>query len=359
MNFEHGGNIFEISKKFNLNLNDILDFSVNINPIGFPDVLKTIILENINFMKFYPEIYSSTLKKKIASKLDCLPENIVVGNGSIQLIYAINKALNFKNIVIVEPTFSEYRKALSDRDVKIYNFKLNESDNFILKIDYLINFLEKVNFDAVFLCNPNNPNGFVLDGNEVEKLISFMENIKKYLIIDEAFIDFTDQRGVEFKNFNFTIVLKSFTKIFAIPGMRLGYLKADRLICEKIEQFIEPWSVNIFSQIIGEKLVNLDDFIENTKKFLDKEREFVVKELSKIEVLKIFPSNTNFLLIKILTSKNVSQLEEYLFKNKVLIRNCSNYIGLNNKFFRISINRREDNLILIQLLKNFFIKRKV
>jgi threonine-phosphate decarboxylase len=353
MNFEHGGNIIHISKKLGLKDTDLFDFSVNINPLGFPEILKKTILENINKITLYPEINSNSLKEKIAYKLNCSSSNIVVGNGSNQLIYSIPNALSIKSAIIVEPTFSEYRSALERYNCKILSYKLNEQDDFILNINALKTYLKSKNFDALFLCNPNNPNGIVVNNKNLKLLAEFFEKKEKYLIIDEAFIDFTDENGLSFSNFKYTIILKSLTKIFAIPGLRLGYLKADKFVAKHIEKYIEPWSVNIFSQLIGEKLLKLDNFIENTKKFLEKEREFVIKELSEIKELKIFPSCTNYLLIKILTSANVNQLEKYLLKNKILIRNCSNFNGLNNKFFRISINSRNANKKLIMLLKEF------
>ena len=354
MNFEHGGNILEISKSLSINDNELFDFSVNINPLGIPDIVKDTIIKNIDKIKYYPEIKSFSLKNKIASYIGYSYENIVIGNGSSQIIYSLVPAISLKKAVIIEPTFSEYRNALDKYSCKIYSYFLKEEENFTLNINNLIKYLKKQSFDAVFLCNPNNPNGSTVDINEVEEVANFLEKEEKFFIIDEAFIDFTSNISASKLNLKYTIILKSLTKIFAIPGLRLGYLKASKKIVNKVEKYIEPWSINIFSQIIGEKLCEIDNYIKNTKKFLEKERSFIVKELSKIKNIKLFPSCTNYLLIKILNSVDVNQLEDYLIKKNILIRNCSNYVGLNNKFFRISINNRRENELLINYLKEFF-----
>ncbi len=354
MDFEHGGNIIQMSRNLGVEESELLDFSVNINPLGFPENFKKVIIDNINKLSFYPEIYSQSLKEEISAQLSISSDNIAVGNGSTQLIYCLPEVLKLKKAVVVEPTFSEYKKALIRYNCKVETFMLNEVDNFIIDVELLINFLQQREFDALFLCNPNNPNGYLVKTDELKKLSEFMEKSRKFLIIDEAFIDFTGERSFSSFQYNYIVILKSLTKIFAIPGLRLGYLKANRTIIESIEKILEPWSVNIFSQLIGIETLKQDKFIENTKKFLEKERDFVVKELSKIKGIKIFPSYTNYLLIKILTSVNVNQLEKYLLCKKILIRNCSNFYGLDEKFFRISINDRNSNIKLIKELKEFF-----
>lgn len=355
MHFEHGGNIFVYSKKLGLDESEILDFSVNLNPFGFPEYVEKEILKNIKKIYHYPEIYSESLKERIADFLNCDADNIVIGNGSTHLIYLLPKALNLTKPVIINPTFSEYRKALKKYQIKHINYNLKEEDNFKLDVGKFIRFLEKKDYCSVFLCNPSNPVGVVLEDEEVSELARYLNKKKKIFIIDEAFIDFTDKKGFIGKSKN-VVVLKSLTKIFGIPGLRLGYLKSYRNIAKKVESVMEPWSVNILSLSIGERLLKDLNFIEKTKKFVEKERQFIVKELAHLKGLKIFDSETNYLFFKILNDSTVDKLESFLLERKILIRNCSNYVGLNNKFFRIGFKQREENLKLIKALKIFFNK---
>jgi len=353
MRFTHGGNIFYYSKYFNLSEEKIYDFSVNLNPLYFPDNLKESISANIDKLYYYPEIYADTLKEKIASKYNCSTEQIIIGNGSTQLIYLIPLALKIKKAVIIQPSFSEYERALKRVDASVVNFKLSEKKDFTLDIDKLIKFLDKIDYNALFLCNPSNPVGNLLGNDKLTALAKFLRKNNKFFIIDEAFIDFTDSKSMIDKNINKCIILRSLTKIFGIAGLRLGFLKTDIRTAKKLKANIEPWSNNTLSLIAGEKLLNSETFIRKSKNFIKDERVFITEEISAISELKVFTSCTNYLLIKILTNNSVDNLERFLLKYNILIRNCSNFRGLNNKFFRIGLKNREANKILIDKIKEF------
>ncbi len=345
---EHGG-------KYYFKSQILYDFSVNINPLGYPKGLKKRVFENFEIINEYPPAYAENFLKNF-SNLNSVPvSNIIAGNGSIQLIYAIPNALKIKNAIIIVPNFSEYEKALKINNSNILYFFLKEEENFCLNLNEFLSFLNKNrNYDAVFICNPSNPCGTIIKNEELQEIVKFLKKKDKLLVLDEAFIDFTDEKSLITYDFQNLIILQSFTKNFAIPGLRLGICKADKKIISKIKKLIPPWSINNFSIVVGNFLIQKKDFLKKTKKFVKKERLFLSEKLQKILDLKVFNSYANYLLVKILNNSTVFELQEFLLKNKILIRNCANFTGLNEKFFRIAIKKRDENLILIKYLEKFF-----
>jgi threonine-phosphate decarboxylase len=192
MNFKHGGNIFYFSKELCKHEKEILDFSVNLNPLNFPEQIKNIIVNNIDKIYFYPEIYAQSLKQEIAKHFNISENNILIGNGSTQLIYLIPLALNIKKAVIINPTFSEYEYSLKRVGAKIINYNLSEKNNFKLNIDNFLKFASKTDAEAYYLCNPSNPSGSLINDDDIFFIAKFLRDKNKLFILDEAFIDFTD-----------------------------------------------------------------------------------------------------------------------------------------------------------------------
>ncbi len=349
----HGGD-FTFFKK------DILfDFSVNINPLGFPSGLKEYLFENFREIEKYPEPYAESLIKKLSLFYNCPESNILCGNGSAQFIYILPPALNIKKALIVVPNFSEYEKSIKAFGGGFIYFYLKEKNSFNLEISSLLDFLKKKlnkNYDAIFICNPSNPCGTFTPTDKLKEIVKFSQKFNKLLIIDEAFIDFTDDKGminIKAKNL---IILRSFTKNFGIPGLRLGICKTSSVISKKIKKFLSPWSVNSLSIYAGKFLIEKKDFLKKSKKFVNTEKTFFYNETNYINSLKYFKSDANYILFKILNESNAFELQKFLLNKGILIRNCANYRGLNNKFFRIGIKKHSENEILVKELKNFFKK---
>ncbi len=353
MKFEHGGNVLHYSKNLNISEKDILDFSVNLTPLGYPTYIKDEILNNFHRIYYYPEIFSDSLKSVIGDKFNCSPDNIIVGNGSTQLIYLLPLALALKSPIIVHPTFSEYDKSLKISNIRPSYFILDEESDFNLNIDRLIIFLKRRKYDSLYLCNPSNPVGTILDDDKVLYLANYLNRNSKYFILDEAFIDFTHYKGLILHRVKNLILLRSLTKIFGIAGLRLGYLKTSLYLAKKLTKFIQPWSVNAFSDIIGRNLLSDDKFIIQTRDYIDKERDYFLKNFFNHSNFKIFNSCTNYFLIKIIGDFELSDFKTFLLSNNIFVRDCSNFIGLSNKFFRIGINTRENNIKLLEIINNF------
>lgn len=354
MNIKHGGRIEDLSEKYKIAPEKIIDFSVNLNPMGPPESVTELLKNRLSIIGRYPDTESRCIRSKLADRMGLVNENIIVGNGSNELIYLFFRAYAKSSVLIVHPTYSEYEKGAKIGGAKVSEFILKWQDGFSFDIEKLIQTADK--YDFVLLCNPNNPTGHLIKKEMIIELLSSAPQTS--FIVDEAFIDFVDDR-IEYEmtrhimQFHNLIVLRSMTKFFAIPGLRLGYLVADARIIERLNQIREPWSVNVLAQLAGEYLLDQNDYVRKTLQLIREERAFLIKELSQWEWLYVYPSEVNFLLIRIEAKKlDSTKLSEILMGDGIAIRDCSNFVGLDNRFFRIAIKSHSDNQKLVELLRN-------
>lgn len=343
----HGGNCLK---------RDVIDFSVNINPLGLPRKLSDIISKNTDCVLRYPDPSSEQLKRKLAVLHAVGPENIAIGNGSVELIYLIPRAFKIKKALIITPTFSEYEFAIKSNGSMPLFFNTSEKDDFKIDCGKLAGRLPHC--DAFFLCNPNNPTGTILHSDEVLYLSRFSRKHKCLLILDEAFIEFTKESkrtttiSETVKNESL-VILRSLTKFFAIPGLRLGYVIGHKRIIEKIVKLQYPWNVNGLAQLAGEKVLTDKVYMDQTRLFVAKERQYMFKRLGSIKGLKVYPSSANFILCKLQNApiQSSNELARRLLREGIYIRACGNFRGLNDKFFRVAIRKRNDNSRLIDSME--------
>ncbi len=338
----HGGNIYEIKRRYK---KDVIDFSANINPLGLTENIKREFIRCYKLILHYPDPEAKDLIRQIAGYLGINAENILIGNGSTELIYLIAHAFKPKKALIPAPTFSEYERAVKSVGSKIEFLKLREMDSFTLNIT------NSDKSDISFVSNPNNPTGNLLIENK-----KFVLN-SKLNVIDEAFMDFLPDeksytliwKAVKDKRI---IVLRSFTKFFALPGLRIGYLVAHKNLIKRLKQAQPPWSVNSIAQYLAGILLNDKDYIENSRKLIKEERGFLLQELARIKGLKPYPSVANFLLIKIVNGNiNSSILTSKLIQKGILIRDCSNFRNLNKRYIRVAVRSHRENTMLINALR--------
>lgn len=347
MNYKHGGNIYELS----VSESDIIDFSANINPLGYPEKLKESIIKSLSFITSYPDPNYIKLRKSIAKEYSIDFENIIVGNGGIQLIHNAIEFVDFKNALIVSPTFVEYGKAINRFNKNISHYILKEENDFELDVN---RFLESdfTNVDLVIICNPNNPTGKYIEKNNIIKTLKHLNEFNVQLILDESFMDFLDNELSlinvinEYKNL---VIIRSLTKFFAIPGLRLGFLvTSNQELIDKINKFKESWSVNIFANDFGIDIFNDKEFIIDTKKYIKNEREYLIEKLRTLNIFRVYDSTANYIFLK--SKVDIDWGKELLHYN-ILIRKCDNYIGLDNKFYRIAVKDNKNNQILIESIK--------
>ena len=346
----HGGNIKSITNGKN---NGILDFSASINPLGYPENVRKALLESFDNVLHYPDIDCSSLRKCIARKIGRSSDEIIVGNGSTELFYLIPRALQPNKGIVFQPTFSEFAEALKCSHAEIINNVLREEDDFHFK--YSENHFKDGKIEMAFLCNPNNPTGQLVEKSIIVDMIKQHPDVM--FVVDEAFIDFVGEPE-RYSVINHVdkisnlIVVRSLTKFYGFPGLRIGYLAANVNLVKKMMEYKEPWSVNTLAQFAA--MISLEDnaFISKSRKFISTERTYLFSELANIKGLSPYKPTANYIFIKIeMAGITSSLLHKQLLEKGIAIRDCSNFIGLGDKYFRVAVRTREENIKLISTLK--------
>lgn len=350
---EHGGNLWELDDRRNY-----LDFSANINPLGFPDKIKDVIIDNLDSINSYPDPNYIDLRKRIAEYCNLSIDNIFVGNGANELIHLLPRLLDVKKVLIPVPSFKEYEIAALAVSAEIDYFYMNSENDFNFDIPLLLKSVADV--DMLIVGNPNNPTGNMLSIDEMKIVLNQCDKYGTKLVVDESFIDFCENSEscialLNEVNSQNLIVIRSMTKFFSIPGLRLGYMVANSDLINQVCDRTITWNVNVMAQQVGETLFDENKYVNNTRSLIDTEKTFLTKELGTFSALKAYSGNANYLLCEILDNNMSSaDLYEILFKNKIIIRDCSNFRGLSDKYFRLAVRTRPDNIKLIKALKEIY-----
>lgn len=353
----HGGDIWGFSRKYNIPLEEVLEFSGPINFMGPPPKAVEAVKQNARLIKFYPDPNPVEFKSAIARYVgnNVKTENILLGNGSIELIYMITELLSkpFKAVIPV-PSFSEYEKAALRLGGEIQFVKLPQ--NFSLEMDKI---KASVTTDTkiMCICNPHSPSGTLYSKGEVIELVDFCQKKNIIFSIDENYIEFAEAGEVNtvagmVKEYENLFVIRSVTKFYGMAGLRFGYAVAAEPLIEKLETVRQPWSINALASIATLAAFSDTEFIENTKQTIKKERANLSKKLGEIEGLQVYPSTTNFLLVKIKNRKiNSTKLKELLAKEHILIRDCCTFVGLDDSYVRVTVRSAKDNQRLVDTIK--------
>ena len=359
----HGGNVYKIYRE--KGMKEILDYSSNINPYGLPESFKIAVLENLSVLERYPDPDYVELREKIAKVNGIKLENIIVGNGATEIIFLYMKVLKAKKILIVSPTFGEYERAMRATldNIQVDYFKLEEVENFVPNIEKIRLELDK-KYDLLVMCNPNNPTGQFVLVEIMEKILEKCTEVGTKLFVDEAFVEFVENWEEKSiikteKDKKNLFVLRAFTKFFAIPGLRLGYgICFDDEFMTKMLEKKEPWSVNNIAELAGKVLLKDKEYIEKTNNWIKEEKKYMYENLIKIEGMKIYKTEINFILGKIefkyFEKINVQKLREKMLEKGILIRDASNFMYLDDKYFRLAVKDRKNNDKVIKALKEIF-----
>ena len=345
----HGGDIYRNKIK--------LDYSVNTNPFGVSEEVKSALKEAVERVGQYPDVRCEELKKYIGEK-EGIEENLITcGNGAAELLYSIVLAYYPKHTVLTDLAFSEYARALSTINCETVYYPLKEEMGFQIDEAYL-DFLQEKKTNMVILCSPNNPNGAVLEKSIFQKIAEYTKEKDILLVVDECFIEFVEGYENEsvksfLKSNPQMILLKAFTKIYAMPGVRLGYaMSSNQEIIQKIESVRQAWNVSIFAQEAGIAAIKSGYKHEKLTSHIAKERVYLKEKLEELGC-KVFPSKVNFLLF-------YTEIDFYnlLLEEGILIRDCSDYHGLKKGYYRIAIKLHEENEELIRHMQKITTKRR-
>lgn len=339
---EHGGDIYDKEIQY--------DFSVNINPLGTPDSVRQAIIDSAKDICNYPDPCCRELKRVIA-EYEGVPDSCVLcGNGAAELIYSFCAALRPDTALELAPTFSEYSKAAEIAGCNVERFFLSEKDNFILKEDFLT-LIKSKHYDIIFLCNPNNPTGCLIEPALLEEILRVCAQKNTKLFLDECFLELSDDGGINSMKKNLLkypnlFILKAFTKNFGMAGLRLGYcLCSDKNLLETMAKTTQVWNVSTPAQKAGCAALKEKDFLSKAKTIIFQERVMLAEELKKLG-LWVCESKANYILFY-----SQKKIDDSLLDKGILIRDCSNYCGLGSGWYRIAVRLHDENVFLVRALQ--------
>ena len=351
INSVHGADINSAAELYGLEADKIIDFSSNINPF-IVDSMDKIVAAGVGSLQKYPDIKYRRLRKNISDYLGVDDSQVIPGNGATEIIYLLMRNLRGR-LAIINPTFSEYRKGAEIAGLSVVDFVMDWKKDFKLDLDEI--YRRKDEFDSIFICNPNNPDGSV---REIKKLLEFAEKEGKLLIVDETFIEFADsEKGRSLVNMveksKNLFIIRAVTKFFGIPGIRLGYgISSNRELLQRMYDEKEPWTINSFADSASDFIFKEEEYIRKSKEYFSKERVCMINEINKIDGIKAFNSDANFILVRF-ENRNVLDVKENLLKRAgLLIRDASNFIGLDSSFARVAIKNHEQNIVLVDAIRS-------
>lgn len=325
---------------------DVLDFSVSVNPLGPPDRALAAYGEAAGLITRYPPPHPERLVARLAEWARVSPQNVIAGNGSTQLIYLLARALRPVRPLVVTPTFSEIANALIKAGVTPYAAETDRRRNFEFSTDDAESALG-AGADAIFLGRPNSPTGAMLPLKSAAALAERCARRRAWCVFDEAFIDFAGEReslATLVRELPTLVLVRSLTKIFALPGLRIGYLVAAPDLIARLKDAIEPWSVNGVAERVA--LACLDrssGFIERTLETVARERAYLAEALGALPGLTVFPSAANFLMLDVAEDPRRESFGAHMLKGGIAVRDLGSLPGCGPGFYRVAVRLRPEN----------------
>ena len=368
----HGGNIFQFAHEQRIEPYEVIDFSANINPLGPSQRGLDALNAQLLYISHYPDATNDDVLNAIADTYGMNKHQIIVGNGAAELLYAICRLPGYTGAFVPAPGFSEYKEALEASKIPVRDifYRPREDDNG--KPYFEVPYLALETFAAelkgqdgriiVFLGNPNNPDGTLLDKDHIRTVASMLKDTNSLLVIDESFIDFVGNDPLQdnehsmrslVNEFDNIIVVHSFTKFYAVPGLRIGAAFTNKTLITQLQQYIPSWSVNTLAQAYTKAALNDVDYIKRTKQELNEEIAFMYNAVDAIEGITVYPPSANFILFQVNQEGiTANYINEELKKYNMIVRNCDSYVGLTNHWVRIAIKDHDTNIKLVDKLTN-------
>jgi len=329
----------------------IVDFSVNVNPCVTQALLMPYMEKAMEEIGRYPDILGNGLIEKIAAVENISFEHIIVGNGASDCLYTCARAIKPQTVLIIEPTFTEYRRAFEGVGSHVLSLTMNLSDQPKQIEDQLIHQIRKIKSDMVILCNPNNPTGGVYSESFIKQIIKIQASHKGFVLLDASFRQFEDlPTYFDEKCWNL-IVLMSLTKYYGVPGLRCGYLMATKSVILAMKEEQVPWSINGLALEVMPKLMEDRTLVMATHEWYQTEKNKFEKALTKLSFTKPMKSHANFICCRLL---NVSghDLNQWLLNQEppMAIRTCEDFVGMDDAFIRIGFKDARSNDQFIEAL---------
>ncbi|WP_077610530.1 pyridoxal phosphate-dependent aminotransferase [Clostridium sp. Marseille-P2415] len=362
MEYQHGGDIYTNCVT--------MDYSANINPLGLPQGVREALYKAVDSCSCYPDSRSAHLRQELGKFHNVSAEHIICGNGAADLIFQVVQAVKPENALLIAPSFLEYEQALWAASCNVTYFDLKEEEGFRLPEKELMDWMEKSGtvFQMVFLCNPNNPTGFAIERDNMSGFLDFCRDRGIFCVVDECFNEFLQEperysvlNVIQDGTHENVFLLKAFTKIYAMAGLRLGYgICCSQQVLNRMNLIRQPWSVSSLAQAAGAAALKETGYVERTRKFIACEREFFKKNLSGLG-FELFDSMANYIFFRDTRPEALTKeklLYRQLLDRKVLIRSCANYRGLDGTYYRICVKQREENLKFLSILESIVAEGK-
>lgn len=338
----HGGDIYRNQ--------NVTDFSVNSNPLGPPEAVTEALRRCVAEIVHYPDVRCQRLKEAISRWEGVGLEEILCGNGAAELFFAAVWAARPRKALLTAPAFAEYERALRAAGAQIVFHDLKETQEFCIDEEFERKITSQI--DLVFLCSPNNPTGQPVEKERVRRILERCQECGAVLILDECFVDFLDEperfeaMGLR-KTYPNLVIVKAFTKIFAMPGLRLGYaVCADPEFLRKMGETLQPWNVSLMAQEGGVAAISqAEEYVAATRRAVARGRTYLRDNLERLG-FRVYGSHANYLFFK-----GKPGLYERALEAGFLIRDCGNYRGLEAGFYRIAVRTPEENARWIEWLK--------
>ncbi len=352
----HGSDLEKIEKIYGIKQENITSFSANVNPLGISFLLKETLSSKIDAITSYPDREYTSLRKCIGNYVNIDYNNIIVGNGSTELISLFIQIRNPKKALMVGPTYSEYEREVSLGGGRTHYYRLKEEENFELDIEDLNKSLNQ-DVDLLVICNPNNPTSSVITRKEMRKILDTCKQKGIYVMVDETYVEFdTDMDAITSipltEYYNNLIILRGTSKFFAAPGLRLGYaVCGNGDLVKEIVKRQNPWTISSLAAIAGEIMFTDQDYMNKTRVLINTERDRILAKLRTCPFIKVFPAHANFVLFKILRDDVTSEkLFDIAIRKGLMIRDCSNFPFLDNRYIRFCFMSPEKNDELVDAL---------
>ena len=353
----HGSDLEKIEEIYHIKKEDITSFSANVNPLGISPLLRDTLAKHVDAITSYPDREYTQLRKSICAYTGANFENIIVGNGSTELISLFIQTTHPKKALILGPTYSEYEREISLEGGHTLYYPLKEENNFQMDVE---DFCSQLNdsLDLLVLCNPNNPTSTAVARKDMRKILDCALQYGISVMVDETYEEFTPE-GSKISsipltnNYNNLIVLRGISKFFAAPGLRLGYaVTGNPDLLKYINTKKNPWTINSLAEIAGCIMFSDKDYINKTKALITGERQRMYDTLSSWKTVKVYPSCTNFLLVRILREDVTSDMVfDHCIRKGLMIRDCSTFPFLDSSYIRFCVMSPEKNEELLEALR--------
>lgn len=353
----HGSDLEKIEKIYGIKKEEITSFSANVNPLGISPLMRAALIDHIDVITSYPDREYTALRTRIGEYAGAPIQNILVGNGSTELISLFIQMEHPKKALILGPTYSEYEREISLGGGTCLYYPLKEENDFILDVEDFKKYLNEA-LDLLVICNPNNPTSTSIAQKDMRRILDECKRHDIFVIVDETYVEFApDMAAVDSvsltRYYNNLVILRGVSKFFASPGLRLGYAITGNMdLMQDINTHKDPWTINSLAAVAGELMFTDTEYIQKTRELIAAERRRIYEELSSWDSLKVYRPTANFILARIeKEGVTADDLFDHAIRQGYMIRNCSTFPFLDNRYFRFCFMLPEQNTSLLKCLK--------